>query len=829
MKKSRTINAGMEAELGRTMIDLTGTLLASTAIEDIADKLLDTALQLTGSRHGFVGYIEPETGFLVVPTLTRDMLADCRMSNAEIVFTEFKGLFGEVLTMRRPVLTNDRQSHPAASGLPDGHIAIDNYLGVPVVSGQELMGQISVANAEKKYTAADQALLERLAVIFALAIERKQTSERVAAESAFNSCVLASLSAHIAIVDKNGVIIQANDPWYRFARENGIRNPARISRGADYLAVCEKSAQSGDDSAQDAANGIRKVLSGRLKHFQMENACHSESAQRWFLMHVTPLDRSMGGAVISHTDITDRKIAETRLAASELQYRTLFNSLHDAIFIHDPGGNMLEVNQEACQRLEYSRQELLSMTPGCIDSAKHAQEVDHRINELLGSGKLFFESEHVSRSGRHIPVEVNSRIIDYGGAPAVLSIARDISRRKQAENRLQKANEDLEKRVLERTDQLTTTNKELKRENTQRRQAERRMRVEHAKMQTVLAAMGAGLVIVNQQFVVEYQNDIHKKWFGDLRGQCFSAFSPMNSYPETRACCLDTKDNPDSSICEMEFVRGGIVFEQNFSLFMDMNQEEKLIVLQRNVSGKKRLEAEAMRAGRLASVGELAAGVAHEINNPINGVINYAQILADDMDPDHELGEIPQRIIRESERVASIVGNLLSFARETADEPAHCRVSDILDDSLELIGRQLSKDGIRLDLRQQDGVSRVLVDARKIQQVFVNLLSNARYAVNSRYANSRADKVVAVRIQELKEEGRRFVRIQFTDNGIGIEKHAINRILDPFFTTKPRGEGTGLGLSITYGIIREHGGRLHIDSEPGVYTRVQVDLPAAEE
>ncbi|MBI5055751.1 MAG: PAS domain-containing protein [Nitrospirae bacterium] len=238
------------------------------------------------------------------------------------------------------------------------------------------------------------------------------------------------------------------------------------------------------------------------------------------------------------------------------------------------------------------------------------------------------------------------------------------------------------------------------------------------------------------------------------------------------------------------------------------------------------LYAELMRADHLASIGKLAAGVAHEINNPINGIINYTQLLINKFDRESKEYDISSRIIKESDRIAGIVRNLLSFARDNKGEkrPAHLR--EILSDSLALAGTQMRKDGIGLTVNIPTDLPQVVVQPQHIEQVFLNIIHNARYALNKKYPEAYAEgKTFEITAETLTINNKPFVRIIFYDQGTGIPPGVLNKIMNPFFTTKPDGEGTGLGLSISHGIISNHGGKLTVDSVEGKFTKVIIDLP----
>ncbi|MBI4847416.1 MAG: PAS domain-containing protein [Nitrospirae bacterium] len=238
------------------------------------------------------------------------------------------------------------------------------------------------------------------------------------------------------------------------------------------------------------------------------------------------------------------------------------------------------------------------------------------------------------------------------------------------------------------------------------------------------------------------------------------------------------------------------------------------------------LYAELMRADHLASIGKLAAGVAHEINNPINGIINYTQLLMNKFDAESKEHDIAFRIIKESDRIAGIVRNLLSFARDNKGEKKPAHISEILSDSLALAGTQMKKDGIELKINIPTDLPQIVVQPQHIEQVFLNIIHNARFALNKKYPEAHAEgKTIEITAEALTIDNNPFARIIFYDHGTGIPSNILNKIMNPFFTTKPDGEGTGLGLSISHGIISNHGGKLTVDSIEGKFTKVIIDLP----
>jgi PAS domain S-box-containing protein len=236
------------------------------------------------------------------------------------------------------------------------------------------------------------------------------------------------------------------------------------------------------------------------------------------------------------------------------------------------------------------------------------------------------------------------------------------------------------------------------------------------------------------------------------------------------------------------------------------------------------LEAQLRQQQKLESIGTLASGVAHEINNPIQSIMNYADLLQARAEPNSPVADFAGEIVTETERVANIVRNLLAFARQEKEHHSPARIVDIVGSTLTLMGVVLRRDQITLEVDIPEDLPRIKCRSQQLQQVFMNLLGNARDALNARYPEYHEDKRITIVARTIERAGEPWVRTTVEDRGTGIEAQVLERIFDPFFTTKSRNEGTGLGLSVSHGIVREHRGELEVESKPGHYTRFHVNL-----
>jgi len=238
-----------------------------------------------------------------------------------------------------------------------------------------------------------------------------------------------------------------------------------------------------------------------------------------------------------------------------------------------------------------------------------------------------------------------------------------------------------------------------------------------------------------------------------------------------------------------------------------------------DVTRRRRLESQLAQTEKLSALGELIAGVAHELNNPLAAVIGYAQLLAQQDDPANVFSDV-DAIKKNAVRCKAIVDNLLRFARQRQPERKPISLHEVLDDTVDLVQHQFRMANIEI-LREYSESSLVVeADANQLEQVFVNILTNARQAIGDAAKGGR----VAIRTSGASG----VVRVEFHDNGPGIEPDKLGSIFDPFFTTKPAGEGTGLGLSVCFGIVAAHGGQTWAESTVGEGTAFFIELPTGK-
>jgi PAS domain S-box-containing protein len=481
----------------------------------------------------------------------------------------------------------------------------------------------------------------------------------------------------------------------------------------------------------------------------------------------------------------------------------VLRSMSDTLFVVSPNGFIQTVNDALCTLLGYEKNELIGRPVHEIwDEGPLPKETAVAdIEEKCDLSNI--EKTYLAKDGRKIPVSFSSSPVrnDAGPIGEIVCVAQDITERKLAEETL--------------------------------RESERKFRRLSQEFHALLDAISDRLVLLSPDLKVLWSN---KEAAGTLNKD--------NSHLKEQYCYALWHDR--SSVCEgcpvmKSFQSGkeeGVQLSTPDGKFWDVRafpikakngKVNSVIEITVDITEKRNLQAEAMKAAHLASLGELAAGVAHEINNPINSIINYAQILIDESSAESTYSDIANRILNDGDRIANIVRSLLSFARTDKNEKSAVRISELLSDVFALTETQLRKESIKVTVDIPDDLPEIIAHPQQIEQVFLNIINNARYALNRKYQGTHKDKVLEVIIEELTIKNYPYVRITFYDHGTGIPDHLRDKVIDPFFSTKPKGIGTGLGLSISHGIINDHGGNLKIDSVEGKFTKIIIELPARRE
>lgn len=572
--------------------------------------------------------------------------------------------------------------------------------------------------------------------------------------------------------------------------------------------------------------------------FTFENRQVTKNGKILNMLHNLRILRNERGEIIGAQgiarDITERKQAEEKLRL----FSEAIEEAMDGVQIVDLNGRIIYSNRAVEEIYGFSRAELTGVRAGDLNVEK---DFDRTVilPSIRETGRWNGELNVFHKSGKEFPIWLSASVVrNTSGKPtAMIGIIRDITARKKVEEELKRHREHLVDMVDERTSELKTAVQLLTQEIASRKKAEETLKESEGRYKnlsqefhTLLDAIPDTLLLLSPDLKVMWANEGAEKAFGKEVSKLTGRYC-YEIWHNSSAVCDDCHavrsfhtGSPEGS--KRTTVGNRLLDSRAFPIKDDDGKVNNVILIVADVTEKVNLEAEAMRAGHLASLGELAAGVAHEINNPINGIINYAQIFANRSRPGSKEAEIAGRIIREGDRIAGIVRSLLSFARERKEEKVPSSLQVILFESLTLCEAQFRKDGIELKMDFPSELPKIMANPQQIQQVFLNIISNARYALNRKYPAADKNKIMEIAGESIRVDDLTYVRLTFCDHGTGIPPNILDKVMNPFFSTKPAGQGTGLGLSISHGLVRDHSGRLIIDSTEGEYTRIVVELPA---
>lgn len=470
------------------------------------------------------------------------------------------------------------------------------------------------------------------------------------------------------------------------------------------------------------------------------------------------------------------------LSISEDKYRGLFENANEGIIIlKDPSLKVADANREAEKTTLYPKGELLGREIFDLFGPEEAERAKDFLNQVLehGEGRM----DHLplrKRDGTVFEADLSIKKIDLGEESFFQMIFRDITEKKRLERKIIESKRNLEAIFDGIRDQLSIQSPEFE------------------------------ILRVNRSVI-----ETHATTFTNLIGRkCFEAY-----YQKTSPCegcplfiTLQTRQ-PASAILKFpEAERIQEIF--SYPVSDETGKLLYLIEYVKDVTEEQRLKDQLIQSEKLAGIGILASGVAHEINNPLSGIIGMAEIALEEEDVSKSRGYLLD-ILTCGQRIGEIVNGLRSYSRTAKkEEMGAVDLHEILDTSVKMVQLATKSNPVEV-IKKYQAVEKVKANPGEIQQVFTNLITNAFQAMNGGKGQ------LTLSSRSLKEA----VEIKVSDNGVGIPAKHLNQIFDPFFTTKKVGEGTGLGLNIVYRIVTKHDGTIEVESTEGVGTTFTIKLP----
>jgi PAS domain S-box-containing protein len=517
-----------------------------------------------------------------------------------------------------------------------------------------------------------------------------------------------------------------------------------------------------------------------------------------FYLIEIPLENADGSIskLSIYRDITERKRQEQRLQASRKDFRNLFEHMATGIFISSKEGKFLNANRALLDMLGYeSKEEFLNID---LPQDLYVRAEDRRrFQEMMErDGRVIdYEVEFKRRDGSIIPILLtgHARYDQQGNIVGYEGMNVDLTRRKFMEKELREAYDFMNKIVQSSPNSITAT--DMKGNILIWNQAAE---------ETI--GYKAGEVIGKMNIRKIYPEGVARRVMQLLRSEEYGGAGRLSSYPMVYV-------RRDGEVVEGN-LSAAIIYDAggkeiaSVGSFVDLRDRLEMERALRNT------QEQLLQSEKLAAMGRLTSQIAHELNNPLYGIMNTLELLKTEIPPENRRRKILEMALSETVRLSDLLRKMLSFSKPDQEERQPVDLNSVIDEILLLHEKQLKENDINIESSFAQNLGLVNASKNQLRQIFLNMVANARDAMPNG-----GTLTVATRA------GSEKVTIEIKDNGTGIREEHIDKIFDSFFTTKGEVKGVGLGLSVCYGFIKDHGGDIQVKSRAGAGTTFTITLP----
>jgi PAS domain S-box-containing protein len=624
------------------------------------------------------------------------------------------------------------------------------YVFCPIyASDHELMGALCLQRSNSEMSSEDERLLAALASYAALVMEKVRRFSQLERSKKQWVEDIDAISDYIVVHDQAWNIVRTNRS---LASHIGIPPVALVG---EAMSTLRHIAETGSALPCPFCQNTHEQREEYIATGQGRTFLVSTSRTRG-------ATEEEGRTIHVLKDISDRREAERR-------YRELFDNIQEGLFFATPEGQFLDVNDAMVRMLGYrSRDELLR-----ADVSAHLYPTpaakERLVRTITERGALRNYEELLRRkdgSLLHTLQNISAVRDSQGRIVQIRGLMLDVTEQKTFQSQLQRER-DFNQKILNTTQSM------------------------------ILLLDTAGLIsYANRRcFEAGYRQE-------ELIGQRLVRLVEATHRQDFEAALQTTANGQQVENLELRVKRSdGSIGHFSVSLSPsrdESNQVNSVVVVMTDITDAVLLQAKLAHAEKMATIGRLVSGVAHEVNNPLAAILGFTDLLLEDPQVPESAREELQIILRETQRTKEIVQGLLSFARQRPAQREPMQINSILRQTIRLRSYDFSSHGVEVTEEFNENLQMAIGDPQQMQQVFLNILNNAYDAIQESGNHGK------IRISTRQTTG--FIEVAFIDNGTGVSEP--DRIFDPFFTTKPAGKGTGLGLSICYGIVRAHGGEI---------------------
>lgn len=770
--------------------------------DEVLQKCIDECELVTGSSAAFFHTVDPDQEHLTLTTWSTNTLA--KPCTAEGKGSHYPisqaGVWVDAFRDRKPVIHNDYESLVHRKGLPAGHAVVHRELVVPIIQEGLVRAILGVGNKSTEYNERD---VQSVALFADVAWDR---AKRKRAED-----TLLESERKYRIVSDNTYDWEF---WLSPTGEFNYCSPS-CERVAGYAAaefIADPTLMARILHHEDLAPFVEHLQTVKRLHQHGEQAYRiicKDGSVKW-IEHICQAVFDEQGVYIgqrgSNRDITDRKVAEEVLAASEQKFRSYVENSPEGVFVTDSEGRFVEVNPAAAVQTGYTRQELVNMSIVDLLTPESVTLAIESFKKVVEVGSTEVEIQFKCKSGEIRWWQATGSRLPDG---RTLALTLDITEKKRSDEILKAKDAEFRK--------LSSNVPDLIFQFTRRPDGSYHVPIASVGIKNIF---GCSPEDVKEDFgpiaSVLYPEDTERV----IRDIEYSAEHL------TYFTCLFRVQIPGKPIqwiysrSAPEKLPDGSVTWYGFNT--DITESK------RAEEDRDRLAEQLRQAQKMESIGRLAGGVAHDFNNMLMAILGNVEMMLDSVPPDDPNYWCLKEIQKAGERSADLTKQLLGFARKQTTLPKVLDLNDHISSSQKMLRRMIG-EAIEFQFTSGANLWTVRADPAQVDQVLMNLCVNARDAIGGtgeieiRTANLTLDAEIVG--DEWNTPAGDYVQLSVRDNGKGIESETIKKIFEPFFTTKGVGEGTGLGLSVVFGIVKQNGGYINVESALGMGTTFSILLP----
>lgn len=614
--------------------------------------------------------------------------------------------------------------------------------------------------------------------------ERKRTADHLIENNAFITDILNSLPLQIAVLDRQGVITAVNNACVDFDDKNTlpILNPNVV--GFNFLDACKAGFDHFSCEEADKINtGVSMVLRGEQSSFSLEYTCHTSPQQSWFQMTVSPLKAPRYGAVLTNENITQRKLSERMPNL----LKAMFDISMDGFWEFDMAGNLISANEAYAKMSGFTIDELSHMHISQLEMIEDAEKIKTHLAKLLTQGYDRFVTSHKHKDGHIIDVEIAAAYLPE--FKQYCAFCRDISQRKKTEGILN----------------------------------------------AVFNASSEGILSYNLYGTIVSTNPAVETIFGyqqkELIGCSIGTLIPFLVQYRNECSCVISQEKQETQTIEVEgrHKQGSTIPLELSKAVYKFNNACYFVIIVRNINRRKKREQEDKKhldelahITRLGLMGEMASGIAHEVNQPLTAICSYAQAAinlfnAGDYNPAN-IAEILHKTQQQSLRAGQIIHRMREFIKSSPKQRSTIEINTLVREACNMCEDEIKQNNVKLAFGLEDNLPTVNADHIQIEQVLINLIRNSIEVLQ--YLPKNQPRLLSIQTQIIDNNA---IQVRVKDNGPGIDEEQKLKVLTPFYTTK--NTGMGMGLSICRSLIEAHDGVLFFNSEVGKGTTFYFELP----